>query len=385
MLIKSCSDHPKYAASALEPSAIERFFDLQIAQLVDREPILLARIVFCADSTKQHQEILRYRQQSDPDLQQLLRFSPNLIAYLRSEAWLVNYPETFTVAEVALENSTAVGYFCPWGYTNNQPEYILAIANRPLAANLQQQIQNLARSIAAYRQLYQDWTTQIAESKLLEETIQNISHQLRNSLSLMSLCAKNLWFSLQDSPARTQVQAQVICDGIQNLDVTLSESILAIRDRAAEGLQLSRLRLLPQDLRPLVVESIKNLQPLIDQKQINISISEIPVFAKIDRSQMQQVFDNLLSNAVHFSPIGGTIYCKWQIFQKEILIDISDSGTGLSPADLQNIFTPFYSRREGGTGLGLTIARKIVLSHHGSLWAQNISTGGAKLSLILPR
>jgi signal transduction histidine kinase len=386
MSVKACLDNPKYAGRTSEPSALQRFFDLQIEQLVDREPILLARIVFCPDPTQQHQEILRYRQHSDPDLQpQLLRASPSLIPYLRSEAWLVSYPETFTIAEIALENSAAIGYFCPWGYTNNQPEYILVIADRPLTANLQQQIQNLARSIASYRQLYQDWAAQTAESKLLAETIQNISHQLRNSLSLISLCAKNLWFSLKDSPAPTQVQAQVICDGIQNLDVTLAESILLIRDRTTDGSVLSKLRLLPQDLRLLVDESIKNLQPLIQQKQLNISISEIPAFSTVDRSQMQQVFDNLLSNAVHFSPIAGTIYCNWQIFQKEILIDISDCGTGLSPADLQNIFTPFYSRREGGTGLGLTIAKKIVLSHQGSLWAQNISSGGARFSLILPR
>ncbi len=384
MGVKACLDDPKYASQATEPSALQRFFDLQIAQLVDREPILLARIVFCPDATKQHQEILRYRQQSDSQ-QQLQRFSSSLITYLRSEVWLIDYPETFTVAEIALEKSTAAGYFCLWGHTNNQPEYILAIADRPLTVGLQQQMQNLARSIAAYRQLDRDLAAQTAESKLLAETIQTISHQLRNSLSLISLCAKNLWFSLQDSPTPKQVQAQVICDGIQSLDVTLAESILLVRDRPADGAQLSQLRLLPQDLRELVVESIKNLQPLIQQKQLDISITETPAFSTVDRSQMQQVFDNLLSNAVYFSPIGGTVYCTWQIFQKEISIDISDGGTGLSPADLQHIFTPFYSRREGGTGLGLTIARKIVLSHQGSLWAQNISSGGARFSLILPR
>jgi signal transduction histidine kinase len=384
MGVKAYLDNPTSAARTSEPSALQHFFDLQIEQLVDLEPILLARIVFCSDPTKQHQEILRYSQQSDSQ-QQLLIFSSSFMTYLRSEAWPIDYPETFAVAEIALENSTAVGYFCPWGYTNNQPEYILAIADRPLTVILQQQIQNLARSIAAYRQLYRDWTAQTAESKLLAETIQNISHQLRNSLSLMSLCAKNLWFSLKDSAASSQVQAQVICDGIQNLDVTLAESILLVRDRPADGTQLPQLRLLPQDLRSLVAESIKNLQPLIQQKQLNISISETPAFLPVDRSQMQQVFDNLLSNAVYFSPIAGTIYCSWQIFQKEISIDISDSGTGLSLADLQNIFTPFYSRREGGTGLGLTIARKIVISHQGSLWAQNISSGGARFSLILPR
>ncbi len=380
MVVQSCSNNSKYSVRALEQLALHHFFDLQIEQLLDRESIICARMMFCADATKQRQEIIRFSQNTD-----IHRFNPDFMIYLRSERWLVDYPEAFTVTEISLENSVGFGYFCAWGYTNNQPEYILAIADRPLTVNLQQQLQHLAGSLDGYRQLYLAWAAQAAESRLLEETIQDISHQLRNSLSLISLCAKNLWFSLQDSPAQAQVQAQVICDGIQNLDVTLAESILLSRERATEGDRSPRLRLLPQDLRILVDESINNLQPLIQKKQLNIATSDIPMFATVDRLQMQQVFDNLLSNAVHFSPEYGTIYCSWQIFQQEILITISDRGTGLSPADMKNIFTPFYSRRKGGTGLGLTIARKIVLSHQGSLWAENIGSGGAKFSLTLPR
>jgi signal transduction histidine kinase len=386
MVVNSALNSPKYSVRVAEKLALNRFFDLQVEQLLDREPIFFARIVFCHDPTNQQQEIVRYSQNADPHSSQLRPgFSPDLITYLRSETWLVDYPPAFTVTEIALDNSPSFGYFCPWGYTNNRPEYIQVIADRPLPANSQQYLQRSAVLLKEYRQLYLDWTAQKAESKLLEETIQNISHQLRNSLSLISLCAKNLWFSLKDGPAPAQVQAQGICDGIQNLDVTLAESILRSRDHPTAGSPSPGLRLLPQDLRELVNESIKNLQPLIQQKNLNISISAPAAFIPIDRSQMQQVFDNLLSNAVHFSPVGGTISCTWQIFQKELLINISDEGAGLSPADLQNIFTPFYSRREGGTGLGLTIAKKIVVSHHGSLWAQNIRSGGARFSLILPR
>ena len=104
MGVKACLDHPISANRRSEPSALQHFFDLQIEQLVDREPILLARIVFCPDPTRQHQEMLRYHQQSDSQ-QQLQIFSSSFITYLRSEVWLIDYPETFTVAEIALENS----------------------------------------------------------------------------------------------------------------------------------------------------------------------------------------------------------------------------------------------------------------------------------------
>lgn len=101
--------------------------------------------------------------------------------------------------------------------------------------------------------------------------------------------------------------------------------------------------------------------------------------------QIKQVFDNLLSNAVHFSPNSGTVYCNWQVFKEEVFIQVSDEGKGISPEDLLNIFNPFCSHRPGGTGLGLTIAKKIVLDHQGSLWAKNLLGSGAQFCIILPK
>ena len=105
----------------------------------------------------------------------------------------------------------------------------------------------------------------------------------------------------------------------------------------------------------------------------------------VDRWQMKQALSNLLSNAIHFSPVGATIECSWQIFRREVLIEVRDRGSGLSAEDLQQLFVPFYSRRPGGSGLGLAIAKKIILDHRGRLWAQNLSSGGTQFSITLPR
>jgi signal transduction histidine kinase len=347
---------------------LDSFFNLQAQQLTDREPIFFTRIVFCGADRKKNQETTAYNRE-------ISHLSQEVINYLRSEKWLLDYPEIFTINEINLSDPQLFAYWCPWGYTNNQPEYIQVIADWPLSANLQKYLQTAAILTAKYREICLNWNEQKVESQVLQEIVQNISHQLRNSLSLISLHTKNLWFVLKGNPA--QAQAQVICDGVQNLDVSLTELIDCSRSQMP--------RLLPQDLRKLVDESIKNLQPSIQQKNLQISISETSLVLTVDRLQMQQVFDNLLSNAVHFSPQSGTITCSWQIFQGEVLINISDEGAGLSPEDLYKIFNPFYSRREGGTGLGLTIAKKIVLGHHGSLWAQNVKSGGARFSIILPQ
>jgi signal transduction histidine kinase len=240
---------------------------------------------------------------------------------------------------------------------------------------MQEQVSKTALLIKKYFEIFIETRRQKTEIQLLEQTIQRASHQLRNSLSLISLYAQNLCFGLKNNS--WQEQAEVIRDSVQELDTNLNELIYCS--------QSTKLRISLQDLKSLVTESIQGLKPLIEKKQIKIHLPDHSTTLAVDRLQIKQVFDNLLSNAIHFSPIFGTIVCSWQIFQNEVLLKISDQGIGLSQEDLQKIFTPFYSRRLGGTGLGLTIAKKIVLDHHGCLYAQNLPIGGAQFSIILPR
>jgi signal transduction histidine kinase len=109
------------------------------------------------------------------------------------------------------------------------------------------------------------------------------------------------------------------------------------------------------------------------------------MFINVDAWQFKQVLDNLISNAIHFSPKSSQIDCTWDVSESEILIEICDRGVGLSEDDLENFCQPFYSRRPGGTGLGLSIAQKVIHAHNGRLWAGNLPAGGAKVSIALPR
>jgi signal transduction histidine kinase len=118
---------------------------------------------------------------------------------------------------------------------------------------------------------------------------------------------------------------------------------------------------------------------------LQVRYPDTPVPLMMDGWQMKQVLSNLLSNAVQFSPEGSTVTCHWRIFQQEVMVEVRDQGPGLSEEDIQQAFTPFYSRRPGGTGLGLAIAKKIILDHNGSLWVQNLPSGGAQFSFTLPR
>ncbi|WP_341528594.1 HAMP domain-containing sensor histidine kinase [Nostoc sp. UHCC 0302] len=352
----------------LSSSDIQNFCQLKSEQLTSQDPIFFARIVYNDCLFKAHQEVINYSQYQTP-------FSQKILAYLRSEAWLIDFPPAFTLHEFRLKDFSYICYICPIGYRNQKPEYIQIITHEPLSESLQLYIKRSAILLSKYVDIYLDYKRQKTEIQLLEDILHRVGHQLRNSLGLIGLYAHNLYLGLKDSPWKEQ--ATIIGESIQDLDTNLNELI--------DCGQSAKLRVTSQNLRSLVVESITNLQPLINQKQLKISIPDTSTVLKIDRLQIKQVFDNILSNAVHFSPNSGTITCNWQIFQDEVLIKISDQGKGLSQEDLQKVFTPFYSRRKGGTGLGLTIAKKIILDHQGSIWAQVLSERGAQFSIILPR
>jgi signal transduction histidine kinase len=109
-----------------------------------------------------------------------------------------------------------------------------------------------------------------------------------------------------------------------------------------------------------------------------------------DPVRMAQVLDNLLSNAMRYTPRGGRIHLAARQVDGELRLVIQDSGPGIPPEDLARIFDRFYradksrQRNEGGSGLGLAIARSIVEGHGGRLWAENAPTGGARFVIALP-
>jgi signal transduction histidine kinase len=221
----------------------------------------------------------------------------------------------------------------------------------------------------------QNYEMQRKKAKSLEQAIGKGEHQLRNSLALINLYAENLCAGL--SSGILQEQAMVISQTATQLSENLHNLLYFGQQKA--------LNIASQDLREILQETLELLSPKIENKQLKIEYPQQSVLLAVDKWQIKQVFENLLTNAIEFSPPGSRIVCNWQVFQEEILVEICDRGRGLSPQDLVEAFTPFYSRREGGTGLGLTIAKKAILDHNGSIWAENLLGGGALFSFTLPR
>lgn len=208
----------------------------------------------------------------------------------------------------------------------------------------------------------------------LQEILQRQRHQLRTPLALMLLYV-DLLKTIAIDP-RSQGWIENLRTTIQEMHTSL-DHLTTVPGSAAQQE--------PCDVRQLVQQCLQGMQPWMEQKQLKLVYDAEPLWLRVDEWKMKQVFQNLLTNAIAFSPIGGSISCTWQIFQTEVLIKINDNGPGLSTADLRSLGTPFYSRRPGGTGLGLSIAKQIILEHQGSLWGDNLPDGGAQFCIMLPR
>ncbi|WP_057491471.1 cell wall metabolism sensor histidine kinase VicK [Streptococcus orisasini] len=118
--------------------------------------------------------------------------------------------------------------------------------------------------------------------------------------------------------------------------------------------------------------------------------SDSSVWIEIDTDKMTQVVDNILNNAIKYSPDGGKITVNMQTTDTQVILSISDQGLGIPKKDLPLIFDRFYrvdkarSRAQGGSGLGLAIAKEIIKQHKGFIWANSEEGKGSTFTIVLP-
>ena len=115
-----------------------------------------------------------------------------------------------------------------------------------------------------------------------------------------------------------------------------------------------------------------------------------PIWVEIDTDKLTQVIDNIMNNAIKYSPDGGTITVSIKTTDEQLILSIADEGLGIPKQDLPKIFDRFYrvdkarSRAQGGTGLGLAIAKEIIKQHHGFIWAKSEYGVGSTFTIVLP-
>ncbi|MBH8572109.1 HAMP domain-containing histidine kinase [Nostocaceae cyanobacterium CENA369] len=366
-LLKNLSPQSEKGTPQYYTQKLKHFLQLQIDQLAAQPQIQWTRVVY-QDPQMSSQQVLEASQMP-------FAFAKETLAYLQREGWLTSVSSALALKPIDSETIEKGFYYCHFGESSQSNQYLLLFANGPLSHTHRQFIKRTAASIGEYLDEHQQNWQHRQKIQILEHLIQRVGHQLRHPLGLINLYAHNLSRLLPTS--KEQEQASVICQTARGLNQTLTEIMQSASSK--------KLQIVPQDLRSLVYKTLEDFQGWISEKDIQVCCTDRSLTLKVDPLQIKQAIANLLSNAIHFSPQGATIFIDWQEQQGDVLLTLRDEGPGLSSEDLQKLFEPFYTRRSEGTGLGLAIAQKIVLDHGGKLWARNAPQKGAEFSISLPR
>jgi two-component system sensor histidine kinase VicK len=123
---------------------------------------------------------------------------------------------------------------------------------------------------------------------------------------------------------------------------------------------------------------------------IKREITNRQIWMEVDTDKMMQVFDNIMNNAIKYSPEGSVINCSLKETHDNILISITDKGMGIPKKDVPHIFDRFYrvdkarARSMGGTGLGLAISKEAIEKHNGKIWVNSTEGEGTTFHILLP-
>ena len=146
------------------------------------------------------------------------------------------------------------------------------------------------------------------------------------------------------------------------------------------------------DFASLINNFVKMRSQTYSDHKLHFDKPELPIMVRVNESRMVQVLDNILSNAISFSPKWCTVkfILRRQATNNTVVLDIIDAGPGIPETKLETVFDRFYSERPSDekfgehSGLGLSIARQIISAHNGQLTAYNEPEGGACFRLALP-
>lgn len=224
--------------------------------------------------------------------------------------------------------------------------------------------------------------------KLYNILFNSLSHELRTPISTIIGAADNL---LNDKNKISENNKRELIYEISQASLRLNKQVenLLNMSRLESGIIKSKKDWC--DVHELVHSVINQLDDVLKKHKVKASFSNnLPLF-KLDFGLMQQVLNNLISNAATYTPDGSTILIHAGINKgnsiEHFILSIEDNGTGFPENETEKVFEKFYRLKDsktGGTGLGLSIVRGFVEAHNGLVTLSNLSTGGAKFTIEIP-
>jgi len=232
--------------------------------------------------------------------------------------------------------------------------------------------------------LLQDLTRVRELETVRRDFVANVSHELRTPLATLKALVETLREGALEDPQAAHRFLERMEEEVDRLDRLVGELLeLARIESGRAPLEMARVA-----VTDIVGPPVEDLRPLAERAGLSLEVHLAPdlppVLADVDG--MRRVVANLVHNAVQFTPSGG-VTVRAERVGDEVVISVRDTGAGIAPEDLPRIFERFYKprgSRSGGAGLGLAIAKHIVLAHGGRIWAESTEGQGSTFYVALP-
>jgi hypothetical protein len=252
-----------------------------------------------------------------------------------------------------------------------------AIENTRLYEELQNRLADLRK--AAQRQKEdQKQLLRMERLSIMGETAAVVAHELRNPLVAIGGFARALHRSLAETDPHREY-ARIITEEVARLERIIHDLLDFIRPK----------KILRKSV--VVDELIADTVKMYDRKMVEqgieliLSLRAPGAKARINPSEIQQVVQNLVVNAMQAMDRGGRLEILTQDQPAGVTVEVRDTGPGVPPELRAKLFTPFFSTKASGSGLGLTISSQIIKGHGGTLTCRSADGGGAAFSFTLPR
>jgi len=256
-------------------------------------------------------------------------------------------------------------------------------ALQEMAATLERRVDERTAALQAANEKLQE------HDRLKSSLVSIVSHELRTPITSLRGYVENM---LDGFPGPlTEKQSYYLTRMLQNLE-RLARMLRDLLDLSRIEGGHATLNLAPVCLSELLEDAVEGFQPVARQKSITMRLDvecEQPVI-HADRDKLHQVVTNLLDNATKYSPEGGRVEINIHVRdERSLQLCVKDSGCGIQPEELGHIFDPFYRGHEAvrltqGSGLGLTITKRLVELHKGQIWIESDSTTGTRCYVTFP-
>jgi len=225
--------------------------------------------------------------------------------------------------------------------------------------------------------------------KMKSDFFSSIAHELRTPLSTIKMGTSLLKEGIEGPITEGQRGLLAVLEKEINRLIGMLNSLLDLSKMEAGMMSFN---LEPQNIRPLIDQTIEEIGPLAEAKKINLEVivTEVLPIIKIDSERILQALRNIIGNAMKFTPEKGRVKISVRSVDHGVEVSVADTGPGIPAESLITIFEKFQQATTGGsspikgTGLGLAIAKEIITHHGGKIWAESEPGHGSTFIFVLP-